>query len=151
MEIVIEKQKRTLTLYQAEKAVFVCKVALGFQPNSPKRISGDGKTPEGTFYFCIIKEAGKYGRSLGLSYPDEAAAKVGLAEGMITEDQYEAIRSALLRRVRPPWSTALGGEIYIHEGGTATDWTAGCIALEPEAMDVLFPYRNQIERIRIFQ
>ena len=34
--------------------------------------------------------------------------------------------------------TALGGEIYIHAGGSGENWTAGCIALEPEDMDALF-------------
>jgi hypothetical protein len=40
---------------------------------------------------------------------------------------------------RPPWKTALGGEIGIHGGGSGLDWTWGCIALENEAVAELFP------------
>jgi Uncharacterized protein conserved in bacteria len=38
----------------------------------------------------------------------------------------------------PPQKTALGGEIYIHGSGSASDWTRGCIALEDEEMKELF-------------
>ena len=38
----------------------------------------------------------------------------------------------------PPQKTRLGGEIYIHGGGTSNDWTEGCVALENDEMSVLF-------------
>jgi lipoprotein-anchoring transpeptidase ErfK/SrfK len=38
----------------------------------------------------------------------------------------------------PPQNTALGGEIYIHGGGTLSDWTGGCVALRDEEMKEIF-------------
>ncbi|MFR5856107.1 MAG: L,D-transpeptidase family protein [Lachnospiraceae bacterium] len=51
--------------------------------------------------------------------------------------------------MRPPWGTALGGEIYLHEGGTASDWTQGCIALESADMARLFERWQDIETVTI--
>ena len=48
------------------------------------------------------------------------------------------IHERALRKERPPWGTPLGGEIYIHGGGTASDWTAGCIALSDENAKTLY-------------
>ena len=39
---------------------------------------------------------------------------------------------------RPPWKTALGGEIMIHGGGTDSDWTEGCIAVSDLEAEELF-------------
>jgi lipoprotein-anchoring transpeptidase ErfK/SrfK len=38
----------------------------------------------------------------------------------------------------PLQKTRLGGEIYIHGGGTDGDWTDGCIGLKNDAMTELF-------------
>jgi lipoprotein-anchoring transpeptidase ErfK/SrfK len=38
----------------------------------------------------------------------------------------------------PLQKTKLGGEIYIHGGGIADDWTDGCIALTNEEMQKIF-------------
>ena len=43
----------------------------------------------------------------------------------------------------------LGREVYIHEGGTASDCTQGCIALESRDMDVLFPRWGDVRRVEI--
>ena len=75
---------------------------------------------------------------MGLSYPSAADAENGVRLGIIGEELMPLFRQAEQTRTRPPWGTALGGEIYIHGGGSAENWTAGCIALEPEEMDALF-------------
>lgn len=41
------------------------RVALGCEPEGPKQREGDGRTPEGVYAICLVKERGKYGRSLG--------------------------------------------------------------------------------------
>ena len=70
MRITVEKQKRRLTLTDGDRTLFSCPVALGSAPMGPKRAAGDGKTPEGEYYVCL-KKMGKYGPSLGVSYPNE--------------------------------------------------------------------------------
>jgi hypothetical protein len=98
---------------------------------------------------CLIKEQGKYGRSLGLSYPGREDAELALREGRIDLSTHQAILSRLAAGERPPWGSPLGGEIYIHEGGSQSDWTAGCIALDERDMDVLFAYRDRLRRVEI--
>lgn len=149
MELIIEKGRRILTLLDGESPVFRCKIALGSAPVGPKERAGDGRTPEGEYHICIIKERGKYGRSLGIDYPSPTDGERGLAAGLIDGETMTAIQRAWDAGARPPWGTALGGEIYLHEGGAASDWTAGCVALDAAAMDRLFPLRNALETVRI--
>lgn len=149
MEICIWKARRMLELRQEGRVLLRCPVALGREPAGPKEREGDGRTPEGTYYICLVKEAGKYGKSLGLSYPSPADAQRGLAAGLIEEPALNAVRRAWEGRIRPPWGTALGGEIYLHEGGAASDWTQGCIALEKADMARLFERRQEIDAVHI--
>ena len=52
----------------------------------------------------------------------------------VSEDRLSAVAG----KQCPPWDTSLGGEIFIHGGGTASDWTWGCVALENDAVRELF-------------
>lgn len=149
MQIIIQKAARTLTLLNNGSTLFTCLIALGSQPEGAKRMQGDGKTPEGRYFICLVKEAAKYGRSLGLSYPNPQDAQTAYEEGRIDERTLENVQAAHAERRRPPWGSPLGGEIYIHEGGAQTDWTAGCIALESADMDELFSYWPQVEDVLI--
>lgn len=103
-------------------------------------MQGDGKTPEGSFYICSRKENSRFYLALGISYPGIEHAKRGLSRLLITQEQADAIISANEEGRRPPWGTALGGEIMIHGMGACTDWTAGCIATENEDMDILWQH-----------
>ncbi|MDO5327800.1 MAG: L,D-transpeptidase family protein [Clostridia bacterium] len=134
MRIEILKAARRLAVLDAqENMLFSCAIALGRDPLGPKQREGDGKTPEGRYYICLKKQ-GKYGPSLGVSYPNaEDALRAGAPEELI-----DCILRRTERKERPPWGTALGGEIYIHGGGTASDWTAGCIALKDEDAETLY-------------
>ncbi len=144
MRVVIEKAARRLTLKDdGGEALFSCPVALGSCPIGTKEREGDGKTPEGVYFVCL-KKRGKYGPSLGVSYPNEAdARRMGEDEELIS-----CIRERAAQKQRPPWGTALGGEIYIHGGGTERDWTAGCVALsdaDAETLYALVPLGTEIE------
>ena len=147
--VVIEKSKRRLTLKNGNQILLTCRVGLGRQPVGHKHQEGDGRTPEGAYTVCLIKEQGKYGRSLGLSYPNRRDAETALSENRIDAATCQAICQRLEAGERPPWGTPLGGEIYIHEGGSATDWTQGCIALDEGDMDILFAHREQIAGVEI--
>ncbi len=130
----IEKSKRILTAYREGEPVFRARVALGKAPVGPKRKEGDMKTPEGLYYVCIVKECGKYGPSLGISYPSPLDAELAGAPC----DLAEKIRAAWREKRRPPWGSSLGGEIYIHGGGSRCDWTSGCVALDDDDAKALF-------------
>ncbi len=149
MFIRIEKARRTLCVWNGCQKVFSCRVGLGRAPEGPKRREGDGRTPEGVYRVCLVKEAGKYGRSLGLSYPGAQDAQLAHARGDIDSATLANILAAHAQNKRPPWGSPLGGEIYLHEGGSQADWTQGCIALDEADMDILFPLRDRIERVEI--
>lgn len=114
--IVIEKAKRTLTLYSDGYMVRTYRVALGKQPAGDKVERGDGRTPEGLFHVDYKNPQSKYHMALHISYPDAAHARRAAALG-----------------VSP------GGDIMIHglpaayaNLGSAQadyDWTEGCVAV----------------------
>ena len=136
--LLVRKAARRLVLYDGERAVRVYRVVLGFAPDGDKVRQGDGRTPEGDFYVCVKNDKSRFYLSLGLSYPNRPAAERGLRDRLITRRQHDRIVRAIDDRQRPPWDTALGGEIMIHGGGTANDWTHGCVALENEHIKELF-------------
>ncbi len=148
-QLTIVKSERRLSLLNNKGSeIFSCPIGLGFTPAGPKAQEGDGKTPEGTYFICLKRETGKYGMALGISYPNEKDAESALNCDFISISEWEAIRSACLEGRRPPWGTKLGGEIYLHGGG-ASDWTAGCIALNDEDMKKLFPLVEERDKVTI--
>jgi murein L,D-transpeptidase YafK len=138
IHIVIKKSARSLQVFNGRNVLKHYVIALGSSPKGDKQIEGDGKTPLGEFYVFTKNDQSKFHLSLGLSYPNDEDAKRGLAKGLINQEQYDQIIEAIRDRKMPPQNTALGGEIYIHGGGTDGDWTQGCVALSNPDIDELF-------------
>jgi murein L,D-transpeptidase YafK len=136
--LVVKKKARLLQVYDGGKLVKTYRVALGFAPRGDKETEGDGKTPEGEFYVFTKNDQSKFYLSLGLSYPNREAAMRGLQEKLISREEHDEILRAVAEKRMPPQKTALGGEIYIHGGGTEKDWTEGCVALPDEEIKELF-------------
>jgi murein L,D-transpeptidase YafK len=138
LRIEIEKNKRKLSVFDGERRVSAFEVAFGVTPVGSKEVRDDGKTPEGEYLVCVKNPKSKYHLSLCLNYPNIQDAERGLAAGQITQEEHDAIIEAVLNGRMPPQDTRLGGEIYIHGGGTDGDWTQGCIGLADEEMTELF-------------
>ena len=136
--VVIRKKDRTLELYDGDKLVKTYGMVLGFEPSGDKQKEGDGRTPEGEFYIFTKNPESRFHLSLGLSYPSIDDARRGLADGLISKVEHDAIVSAINKKEMPPQKTALGGEIYIHGGGVQGDWTWGCTAMKDEDIEELF-------------
>jgi hypothetical protein len=134
----VEKGARRLSLYAGGRLVRVRRIVLGFGPSGDKVKQGDGRTPEGDYYVCTKNERSNFYLSLGLNYPNAEDAERGFSEGLITRAQADSIKRAVRAGRCPDWNTALGGEIFIHGGGTASDWTFGCVALENPEIKELF-------------
>ena len=134
----VDKSERTLVAWSGALPLKTWPVGLG-EPAGDKRRQGDRRTPDGTFHVVTRNARSRFHRFLGLDYPRPEDADRGLRAGWITREEAEAIRAAAARGARPPWNTALGGAIGIHGGGSATDWTLGCIALDDAALDELWP------------
>lgn len=138
MEIIVRKAARSLELRENGTVIKSYQIVLGACPVGTKEIEGDGKTPEGEYFVAAKNDRSKFHLSLGLSYPSREDAVRGAESGLIGSGDAAEIEAALSDGRLPPQKTALGGEIYIHGGGTAEDWTQGCIALENADMEQLF-------------
>ncbi len=136
--IVVSKARRELRLYSGGELLRRYRVGLGFEPRADKARAGDGATPEGEYFVCIKNPQSRYHLSLGLSYPNAADARRGLDSGLISRRQAARIAEADRARRRPPWDTALGGEIFIHGRGSGADWTLGCVALDDSDIEELY-------------
>ncbi len=118
--VVVNKTARKMYLLHNEEILEDYKVDLGFAPAGPKRVRGDGKTPEGTYFIDRKNPNSDFHLSVGISYPnarDRAnAAKLG----------------------KQP-----GGDIFIHGQPNLTrakgrDWTAGCISVKDKEMREIY-------------
>jgi len=138
MKIVIRKKARRLELHREGEPVKGYRIALGSSPVGDKEREGDGRTPEGEFVVCVKNPNSKYTLSLGLNYPTIQDAERGLRDGLISSDQHTVIVEANRAGRRPPWDTPLGGEIFVHGGGTSRDWTVGCIAMDDDDIRELY-------------
>jgi len=136
--LVIKKSERELELFDGDKLIRTYKIALGFAPVGDKEKQGDGKTPEGEFYVFTKNAQSKFYLSLGISYPNIEDAERGLKAKLITKAERDKIIQAVKNKKMPLQNTKLGGEIYLHGGGTAEDWTWGCVALKNEEIKELF-------------
>jgi murein L,D-transpeptidase YafK len=140
--LLVKKGERKLYVYQfengKERLLKTYKIALGSSPTGTKRQQGDGATPEGDYYITHKNSRSKFYLSLGLSYPNTNDAIAGMKRGFITKTEYEAIINAINKKEKPPQNTKLGGDIFIHGGGTGNDWTLGCVALENDGIKELF-------------
>ena len=146
--ILIKKGERKLYLYGLEngkeKLVKTYQIALGNNPSGGKNRQGDGATPEGDYYITHKNARSRFYLSLGVSYPNIVDAEKGLKNGLVTQTEHQAIINAIHAKTKPPQNTRLGGDIFIHGGGTGKlfgiirDWTLGCVALENEEIKELF-------------
>lgn len=115
-KVLIEKKARRLSLLSKGHQIKVYKVSLGRNPDGPKEIEGDNKTPEGNYIIDSRNNKSRYHLSLHISYPGS-----------------KDIQRAKALGVSP------GGNIMIHGimNGFGwlgrfhrwIDWTKGCIAV----------------------
>ena len=141
----VDTRDATLTVMKGDKPQEVFgNIAIGSYGKTYFKMKGDRRTPLGRFSIAWIPAKSQYHRFLGLNYPDRERADRALADGDITEAQWQAIRRALEANRRPPQDTPLGGFIGIHGTGDGDagihsqfNWTSGCIALTNEQIDRL--------------
>lgn len=123
--ILVEKKARRLTLFHGNQLLKVYDIALGRQPDGPKRFQGDNKTPEGHYKIDTRKKDSAYHRALHISYPSQRDIAFATAQKRPT-----------------------GGDIMIHglPNGMGSmgrlhllrDWTAGCIAVTNNEIEELW-------------
>lgn len=141
ISIYVSKRAKKLTLKQNGVILAEYPVSLGAASSEgDKRIQGDMRTPSGEFYVCTRNDQSVAYLALGLSYPSISDAERGLSEGIITQEQRDEIVRANLAGEQPPWDTPLGGAIEIHGCRVPDGTTQGCVAVDNDAMNVLWCY-----------
>lgn len=124
-KVLIEKNKRRLTLLNSNTPIKSYEISLGTKPTGKKTERDDNRTPEGVYTIDRKNLKSSYHRALHISYPN-------------TEDKAQS----KARGVSP------GGDIMIHglPNGeesyefyqTKRDWTAGCIAVNNAEIEEIF-------------
>lgn len=153
--IKVWKRERKLFLIKGDAVIQTFRIALGADnPVGNKVKRGDGATPEGRYFIAELDgapEAGRYGaRSMRLSYPAADDARRALREHLIDKNTYLGIVRAVRAGEVPPQHTALGGSIRIHGGGSAKDWTLGCIALDDRDVTTLYAAISKGTRVDVY-
>lgn len=120
--IVVNKGSRSMFLLNDEDILESYRFELGFAPQGDKKIKGDGRTPEGTYFIDRRNPNSDFHLSVGISYPNAEDVAEALAMGM-----------------EP------GGDIFIHgqpnlsrKRRQGPDWTAGCIAVKNREIEQIY-------------
>jgi murein L,D-transpeptidase YafK len=130
----LDKSEHRLETFAPDgRSLATFRVAIGVGGLGPKRYEGDNHTPEGRYRIDRRHRSADFHRFLHVSYPNR-------------ED-----RTAFARLVRAgtlPRTATIGGAIGIHGTGSSLaavtahglgiDWTAGCIAVTNDEIDLLY-------------
>lgn len=117
--VVVNKAARRMYLLSGSSILCDHQIDLGSNPTGPKRMEGDGRTPEGLYYVDRRNPNSQYYLSVGISYPNAEDLAFAQAMGV------------------PP-----GGDIFFHgtprEERRGTDWTAGCMAVSNREIEEIY-------------
>jgi hypothetical protein len=127
--LVAHKSARRMMLFSGGRLEACWRIGLGFSPTGHKEVEGDGRTPEG-WYATSDKPWSSFDDAIAIHYPNAADADDALQGGRISRRQRDLVREATAKRDVPPQRTPMGGAVLIHGGGSSSDWTLGCIALD---------------------
>ena len=127
-QVVVNKNARQMLFFSGNTIIKAYNVGLGNEPVGHKQFSGDGKTPEGSYFIDRRNPDSRYHLSIGISYPNPMDTAYAAALGQHA-----------------------GGDIFIHGQGPEgralaplkRDWTAGCIAVsDAEAEEIYAMVRD---------
>ncbi|GAB1481017.1 L,D-transpeptidase family protein [Paracoccaceae bacterium] len=133
--IQVHKADRKMYLLHKKKVVKTYDIGLGGNPVGHKQFEGDMKTPEGSYTITHRNPNSKYYLSLGISYPNAADRAYAAEQG------------------KEP-----GGDIFIHgappkavrHSVRTNDWTAGCIAVTDDEIEMIYAMVKPGTPIHIF-
>lgn len=114
--ILVLKSARELELLHQGRVIKTYPIALGGNPLGPKRVRGDGKTPEGTYVIDGRNGHSSYTLALHISYPD-AADRARAAEA------HSDPGGGIFIHGLPAWYGPNDPDRFYK------DWTNGCISV----------------------
>ncbi len=120
--VMVFKGRRRMYLLNDDDVLKSYLIDLGFAPDGPKMVEGDGKTPEGRYIIDRRNPNSDFHLSIGISYPNA-----------------RDIARARVMGKKP------GGDIFIHGRGPRVstkgempDWTAGCISVTDREIEEIY-------------
>ncbi len=146
--IIIDRQSYSLNLYEDTVLIKSYRANFGRNVNVPKSRAGDLSTPVGNYRICEIDTVSRFYKFFKLNYPNLNDAADALRKGLISQVQFDSLKSELARGSCPDSNTALGGNIGIQGIGKLDfifrylpfnyNWTNGSIAISNEDIDELY-------------
>lgn len=124
--IVVLKSERVLELLYRGRVMKTYPIALGEHPVGAKRISGDGRTPEGTYYIDARQPASRYHLALHISYPNAADKAQATALGRDPGGD-------ILIHGLPNWYRGPLDPVKFYK-----DWTDGCVSVGDRAIEEIY-------------
>lgn len=134
--ILVEKEKRQMSVFFNGQLLKTYRIALGFSPKGHKEKEGDGKTPEGNYHISKKNATSRFFLSLKISYPSP-------------QDESNAAKNGY----------SAGGDVMIHglpngfpwlgSFHTFKDWTLGCIAVRNDEIQEIYSAISEGTKIEI--
>lgn len=146
--IVIDRTKFTLDLYEDSVLVKSYRASFGRTLHKPKSRAGDGATPVGRYQVCSIDTSKYYYKLFRLNYPNLDDATDALKKGLISQKEFNNIKFEYYYEGCTSYNSVLGGNIGIHGIGKFNyilknlpfvfNWTDGSIALSNEDIEEIY-------------
>ena len=123
--VLVEKGAERLSLLRVGQVYRTYPVALGANPQGPKRVQGDERTPEGHYVLSSRNAGSRFYKAIHISYPNEQDQTRAKAQG-------EDPGSMIMIHGQPNGFGWLGWLIQ------RFDWTNGCIAVGTVSMEEIW-------------
>ena len=123
--MLVLKAPRRLLLLRGDRVLRDYAIALGRNPDGPKRHRLDARTPEGRYVIDSRVAESRFHRALHISYPNERDLAFARAAGV-------AAGGSVMIHGLP------NGERWVGEEHRNYDWTNGCIAVTDDEMDEIW-------------
>jgi len=135
--VLVDDREASLSVYRGSRRLErFAPISLGRGGARPERQRGDRATPLGEFRVNRFNRQSKFHIFIGLDYPTPTHARMALASGIYSQQDYDDYFVYYRRHGYPPQDTRLGGFIGIHGVGNGDPdiherfhWTDGCVAV----------------------
>lgn len=124
--VLVDKKRRILHLLKKHEILASYRIAIGANPVGNKEREGDGKTPEGLYFFEIKNQKSQYYLSLGINYPNAQDKKRTQEKGI-----HDPGKEIMVHGLPNNWFKR---KLVSHP----RDWTRGCMAVTNNEIEEIF-------------
>ncbi|MBN2115541.1 MAG: L,D-transpeptidase [Anaerolineales bacterium] len=151
--ILISKSEHQLTVFHGHEIVKIFRIAISRHGADPRQVWADELTPEGSYRIASMQYESVFGpRQMLLETTKQSlddyyvqygdAGKQRIAAWELQHGSLDTIWEVYDFNESNP-EFPIWNDILIHGGGTASDWTWGCIALDDRDVIELFEILQQ--------